>query len=135
MVTNNLHYVRLQKNVSEDVWQKIQLAMNNLSFGVDEKKLSKNDRAFIRGLRQSAIFSEPDQLRVYPNGSLAAQVLGFSGSQEIKTDNRIVSQIVGRGGIELSLNSALSGVAGWRVTETDRQRREIVPLRDEDVHS
>src|SRR6185312_15651948 len=28
MVTNNLHYVRLQKNVSEDVWQKIQLAMN-----------------------------------------------------------------------------------------------------------
>jgi cell division protein FtsI/penicillin-binding protein 2 len=27
----------------------------------------------------------------------------------------------------------LSGVAGWRVTETDKERREIVSLRDEDV--
>src|SRR6185312_11606261 len=113
MVTNNLHYVRLQKNVSEDAWQKIQLAMNSLSFGVDEKKLSKNDRVFLQGLRRSAVYAESSQMRFYPNGSLAAQVLGFSGSQEIKTDNRIVSQIAGRGGIELSLNSALSGVAGW----------------------
>ncbi|HZF02210.1 MAG TPA: penicillin-binding protein 2 [Methylomirabilota bacterium] len=133
-VTNNLHYVRLQKNISEDAWQKIQLAMSSLSFGVDEKKLSKNDRAFLRGFRQGAIFAEPDQLRVYPNNSLAAQVIGFSGSQDWKADGHIVSQIVGRDGIELSLNSALNGVAGWRVTEMDRQQHEIVPLRDEDVH-
>jgi cell division protein FtsI/penicillin-binding protein 2 len=31
------------------------------------------------------------------------------------------------------LNSALSGVAGWRVTKTDRQHRELAALRDEDV--
>jgi cell division protein FtsI/penicillin-binding protein 2 len=133
MVTNNLHYVRLQKNVTEETWQKIQLAMSQLSFGVDEKKLPESGRAFFRNLRQYAIFADPDQMRVYPNGSLAAPVLGFSGVEEFKLDDRPVSQISGRDGIELALNSALGGVAGWRVTETDRQQHELVALRDEDV--
>jgi len=132
-VTNNLHYVRLQKNVTEETWQKIQLAMSRLSPGVDEKKLPKTDREFLRNLRQSAIFAEPDQMRVYPNGSLAAQVLGFPGVDEFKLDGHPISQISGRDGIELALNSALGGVAGWRVTQTDRQQRELVALRDEDV--
>jgi len=132
-VTNNLHYVRLQKNVTDETWQKIQLAMSQISFGVDEKKLSKTGREFLRNLRQNAIFADPDQMRVYPNGSLAAQVLGFSGVEEFKLDGRPVSQISGRDGIELALNSTLGGVAGWRVTETDRQQQELVALRDEDV--
>jgi cell division protein FtsI/penicillin-binding protein 2 len=132
-VTNNLHYVRLQKNVTEETWQKIQLAMSQLSPGVDEKKLAKTDREFLRNLRQSAIFAEPDQMRVYPNGSLAAQVLGFPGVDEFKLDGHPISQISGRDGIELALNSPLCGVAGWRVTETDRQQHELVALRDEDV--
>jgi cell division protein FtsI/penicillin-binding protein 2 len=131
--TNNLHYVRLKKNVTEETWQKIQLAMSRLSFGLDEKKLSKSGRAFFHDLRQGAIFAESDQMRVYPNGSLAAQVLGFPGVEEFKLDGHPVSQISGRDGIELALNSALGGVAGWRVTQTDRQQRELVALRDEDV--
>ena len=81
-VTNGLHYVRLQKNVPDETWQKIQTAMSQLTFGVDEKKLSKTDRAFFRNLRQYAISAEPDQLRVYPNGPLAAHVLGFVGTVE-----------------------------------------------------
>jgi cell division protein FtsI/penicillin-binding protein 2 len=132
-VTNNLHYVRLQKNVSEDTWQQIQAAMNQLSFGVDEKKLPKAERAFFRNLRQDAIFAEPGQKRVYPNGTLAAQVLGFPSVEDVTVDGHVVSQISGRDGIELTLNAALSGVAGWRVTETDRQQHELVALRDEDV--
>jgi cell division protein FtsI/penicillin-binding protein 2 len=132
-VTNNLHYVRLKKNVTEETWQKIQLAMSRISMGVDEKKLAKVDRECLRNLRQSAIFADPDQMRVYPNGSLAAQVIGFPGVEEFKLDGHPVSQISGRDGIELALNSALGGVAGWRVTSTDRQQRELVALRDEDV--
>jgi cell division protein FtsI/penicillin-binding protein 2 len=133
MVTNNLHYVRLQKNVSDDTWQKIQLAMTNLSFGVDEKKLSRTGREFYRNLRQYSVFAEPGQMRVYPNGALAAQVLGFSGTEDVTVDGHVISRISGHDGIELALNSTLSGVAGWRVTETDRQQRELVALRDEDV--
>jgi cell division protein FtsI/penicillin-binding protein 2 len=132
-VTNNLYYVRLQKNVTEETWQTIQVAMSRILPDLDEKKLSKTDRGLLHNLRQYAVYAEPDQMRVYPNGSLAAQVLGFSGVEEFKLDGRPVSQISGRDGIELSLNSTLSGVAGWRVTETDRQQRELVALRDEDV--
>jgi cell division protein FtsI/penicillin-binding protein 2 len=69
---------------------------------------------------------------VYPNGSLAAHALGFVGTEN--GSNR-VSQTVGRDGVELVLNSALSGVAGWRLTQTDRQKRELVALRDEDVQA
>ena len=131
-VTNR--YVVLQHKVADETWQKIQLTMSRMSFGVDESKLPKNRRAFFRDLRQSAIFTDPvdGQLRLYPNGSLAAHALGFMGTEN--GSNR-VSQTVGRDGMELVLNSALSGVAGWRVTQTDRQKRELVALRDEDVQA
>ncbi len=134
IVTNNLHYVRLAKNISDDTWRQIVTAMTNLNFGVDEKKLSRPQKEFVRNLRQHAIFSEPDQMRVYPNGSLAAQVVGFPALEEAKISGRLVSQIVGRDGVELAMNKPLSGVAGWKVTETDRAQHELVALRDEDVH-
>ncbi len=132
MVTN--HYVVLQHKVADETWQKIQMTMTNLSFGLDEKQLSKADRAFFRDLRANAIFTDPvdDQLRIYPGGSLAAHVVGFTGTEN---GSNHVSQTVGRDGVELILNSALSGVAGWRVTQTDRQKRELVSLRDEDVQA
>ena len=133
IVTNNLHYVRLKKNVTEETWQKIQLTMSRISFGVDETKLAKTNRQFFNNLRQSAIFADPEQMRVYPNGTLAAQVIGFPGAEEFKLDGHPISQISGRDGIELALNSRLSGVAGWRVTATDSKQRELVALRDEDV--
>jgi len=131
-VTNR--YVVLQHKVPDETWQKIQLTMSRMSFGVDESKLPRSQRAFFRDLRQHAIFADlvDDQLRLYPNGPLAAHVLGFVGTEN--GSNR-VSQMVGRDGVELVLNPALSGVAGWRVTQTDRQKRELVALRDEDVQA
>ena len=134
IVTNNLHYVRLAKNISDDNWRQIVTAMTNLNFGVDEKKLPRSQKEFVRNLRQHAIFTEPDQMRVYPNGSLASQVIGFPAAEEEKISGRLVSQIVGRDGVELAMNKQLGGVAGWKVTETDRAQHELVALRDEDVH-
>ncbi|HUC85672.1 MAG TPA: penicillin-binding protein 2 [Candidatus Acidoferrales bacterium] len=135
IITNNLHYVRLKKDVTDETWQRIQQAMGQLDFGVDETRMSRADRAFFNNLRQSAIFAEPDQMRIYPNGALASQVLGFSGIEESRVEGHLVSEIVGRDGIELAFNSELSGVAGWRVAETDRQSHELVSLRNEDVHA
>lgn len=132
-VTNGLRYVRLAKNITEDTWEQIAAKMKDLTFGLDEKKLSYNDRGFLRNLRLHSIFAEPDQQRIYPNGALASQVIGFSGTEEYKIDGHLISQIVGRDGVELSMQKPLSGVAGWRVTETDRSHHEIVPYRDEDV--
>jgi cell division protein FtsI/penicillin-binding protein 2 len=129
------HYVVLKRKVPVETWQKIQLAMTNLSFGLDEKKLKPSERAFYRDLRRSAIFVEKldDQLRVYPNQKLAAHVLGYVGMDEREFNGRRLLETSGKYGIEKSFNSRLAGVRGWRLTETDRPGREVVPLREQDV--
>ena len=84
-------------------------------------------------LRQSAVFTETEQRRNYPSGSLAAQVVGFCGAEETTIEGQNISQMVGRDGIEQTMNTNLTGVPGWRVTEIDRAQRELVALRNEDV--
>ena len=133
-VTNGLHYVRLQKNVTDETWQKIQTTMSQLTFGVDEKRLPKATRAFLRGLRTSAIFADPgdDQLRVYPNYTLAAHVLGFVDTAD---NTNHTAELKGEGGIEKTFNDKLSGASGWRVTGSDSRGKELVAMRDEDVQA
>ena len=133
MVTNR--YVVLRRKVRDETWQEIQLAMSRLACGPDEAGWTKGQRAFYRNLRTQAIFPGPvdDQLRVYPNGSLAAHVLGFVNTDELSVDGQPVLETSGQDGVESSLNSSLSGVPGWRVTEMDRRRQELASLRDQDV--
>jgi cell division protein FtsI/penicillin-binding protein 2 len=131
VVTNR--YVKLKDKVQVETWQKIQTAMTNLSFGLDEKKLPRADREFYRDLRRGAVFAEEDQLRVYPNQALAAHVLGYVGVDEREVDGHLRHETAGKYGIEQSFNSKLAGVRGWRLTETDRPGREVVPLREQDV--
>jgi cell division protein FtsI/penicillin-binding protein 2 len=134
-VTNQSHYVRLAKNVPDATWIQLHSALTNLSFGVDEKSLSGTNRDFFRNLRLHSVFAEADQLRVYPNGSLAGQVVGFSGVEETNVSDHLISKIVGRDGIEATEQKELAGVSGWRVTETDKFQRELVAWRDEDVYA
>jgi len=135
LVTNESHYVRLAKNVPDATWQQIVSAMTNFTINSDGVKPSRKDQEFLRNLRSHAIFAEPDQLRVYPNGSLAGQIVGFPSIEETNIDGHYVEKIIGRDGIELSMQKQLSGVAGWRVTETDKAQHEVVALRDEDVYA
>src|SRR5258708_12640914 len=46
-----------------------------------------------------------------------------------------VTETSGKDGVELTFNSKLGGVRGWRLTENDRQGHEIVPLREQDVEA
>jgi cell division protein FtsI/penicillin-binding protein 2 len=133
MVTN--HYVVLKRKVSGETWEKIQAAMNGLTFGVDEKKLPQSQRSFYSDLRQKSIFVDPldDQLRDYPNRTLAAHVLGFVGMADVEVNGVHLQDNIGMEGIEKTFNSKLAGVRGWRRTETDRRGRELVSLRSEDV--
>ena len=122
----------LKRKVPVETWEKIGQTMAHLSLGT-ETNLSKTERGFNRLLREKAIFARDEQMRVYPNQALAAQVLGYATSEEREVDGNPVEEIVGREGIELTLNSKLSGVRGWRVTEIDNLHREQVTLREQDV--
>jgi cell division protein FtsI/penicillin-binding protein 2 len=129
-------YVVLKRKVPSETWDRIRQTMDKLTFAVNEKDLSKKQREFYKELRQKAIATEPldDQLRVYPNGILAAHVLGFTGMTERTNSNGLRTQeVVGKDGIECTLDAKLKGVGGWRVTERDGQHREVVALREEDV--
>jgi len=127
------HYVRLKTKVPLERWGQIQAAMTNLTFGLDEKKLSEKDRTFYKNLRKKAIFAADDQLRVYPNASLAAHVLGYVNSAETNVDETTVTDLVGVDGVEKVFDSKLQGVRGWLITETDKQRREQIAWRDQQV--
>jgi cell division protein FtsI/penicillin-binding protein 2 len=134
-VTNEFRYVVLAKNVPEPVWQQVHAAMTNFARGTLPKKLTKAEAHFWDDLRQEAVFPESDQLRVYVNGSLAGQVVGFPSVEETNVAGRVVSRIVGQDGIEKTFQRQLSGVAGWRVTETDKKQRELLWMQDEDVRA
>lgn len=120
MVTNQ--YIVLKRKVPLETWEKVSLAMSNLTFGIDEKALRQSQKLFYRNLRRNAIFQEEDQMRVYPNGRLASHVIGFVGGDD---DD-------GQNGIELSFNQKLTGVRGWRRTESAKGR-ELVAYRDQNV--
>jgi cell division protein FtsI/penicillin-binding protein 2 len=134
-VTTTNHYVVLKRKVQAETWQKIQAAMTNLFFGLEEKKLPRREREFYHNIRYGAIYVEKldDQLRVYPNLALAAHVLGYVGTEEREVNGRPVQETSGRDGVERWFNANLTGVRGWRVTEHDRPGQELVPMREQDV--
>jgi cell division protein FtsI/penicillin-binding protein 2 len=120
-------HVVLKHKVSLQDWERIRVAMTNANFAAGGRPVSRRERFFLHNLRHKAVFTEDDQLRVYPNQTLAAHVLGFAGPSE---DG---SGLEGKDGIELILNSKLAGVRGWLQTERDKGGAELVALRQQDV--
>lgn len=132
-ITNQ--YVRLKNKVTVETWQKVHVAMTNLAFHLAEQATNKAEKKFYREVLARAVAVEPvnDQLRIYPNRSLASHVLGFVGTEERTVNGKPVPECVGREGIEFWLNKYLAGARGWRSTETDHKSREVVTARDQDV--
>ena len=126
IVTNVPHFVRLTASISDDNWKRLALIMTNLTFGVDETRLPASQQNFFRNLRAHALFTGTDKQRFYLNESPDAP--------DTKPDTYVASQVTGRDGIEFAMQKELNGVAGWKVTEADRQARELVAYRDQDVH-
>ena len=133
--TNLVQYTRIKQRVPLETWNKIEAAMTNLNFGVNEKMLNKTDQAAYRALRQKAIFAENYPVRVYPNQSLAAHILGYAQTEDTEINSNVVSEIVGTDGIEKTMEGKLAGAAGWRLTEADRRGRELVALRNQDLEA
>ena len=122
--TNDCQYVVLKRKVPVETWEKIRQTMSSNSFGMDQSKLTSSNRTFCRILRAAGIFAEEEQIRVYPGQRLASHVLGYVANDDVGT---------GMSGIECSFNAKLTGVPGWRKTEEDWHKRELVAYRDQDV--
>ncbi len=88
-----------------------------LKLRVDDETVKAIKALGFRGLTYEDAF-----IRVYPNNSLLAHVLGWTNSEQL-----------GIAGIELTMNKYLSGTPGRRVIETDRRGRENVTVRREEI--
>jgi cell division protein FtsI/penicillin-binding protein 2 len=127
------HVVLARKVLLED-WKGITNALAYIEFGVDVKSLPRKERLNYYNVRRSVFCERVDsQLRVYPSGNLAAHVTGFVGVRDPEGSSVPVVGLEGKHGIERMLDSQLEGVRGWRETETDRSRDEVVPFRVRDV--
>jgi cell division protein FtsI/penicillin-binding protein 2 len=132
-VTNR--YVVLRRKVPLERWAAVEKVMAGLHWGEEESVLSRSDQALLRDLRRS-VFADrsEDQLRVYPNASLASHVLGFVGRGDQEVNGIPMTLIAGKEGMELTLDRQLSGVAGWSSTERVKGR-EVVSARRENVEA
>ena len=75
------------------------------------RKLDEQRAEDVRALRLEGVYSIKEPKRYYPNGLLAAHVLGFVGLDD-----------VGLAGVERFYNEQISGAAGKVFVETDAQR-------------
>ncbi|HEY0789686.1 MAG TPA: penicillin-binding protein 2 [Chthoniobacterales bacterium] len=75
-------------------------------------------RQNLRAAKLKGIRFEPDFRRIYPNGAMLAQVLGFV---DHKHDGVM--------GVEKTMQEFLQGENGFRYIEIDRTGRELVPYR------
>jgi cell division protein FtsI/penicillin-binding protein 2 len=114
----DVKYVVLKRKVALEDWDRIQAAIRGL------------------GLEWETIFTEPvdGERRLYPNGSLAAHVLGFTGISDEPVSRALAETLVGKSGVEASLNAVLSGTQGWRQMLWDAERKnELVAMRLLDI--
>ncbi|BBC37217.1 Penicillin-binding protein, transpeptidase domain protein [Streptomyces graminofaciens] len=91
--TKNTRYTLLARRQTPQVWNQISDLKTALA------KKAKDDRGTVNVL--AGVFQEPSSKRVYPNGDLAAGILGWVNAEG-----------KGGGGVEQQLNSVLSGKDG-----------------------
>ncbi len=137
-VTNK--FVFLKNKVPNETWQKVrtQLAVLKLEPSPAQwaQLTAKTNRtalmqatnrvaAALLAARTKAVYPYEldDQQREYANKTLAAHVIGFLDQR----DNQPIR------GIEFTMNRQLTGVRGWRTSQTDAHKREVVPQRAQDV--
>ena len=129
-------YVILKQKVAVEDWEKIRSALTN-QFAVltHGKKLKKAQVEELGLAWKRAIYTEDDQIRHYPNGALAAHVLGFTGERWVVKHGRTNSLPAGVEGIEKTFDEKLHGARGWVKTEATSRKQEIFMFREQDVEA
>ena len=85
----------------------------------------------------------PEGKRYYPNGPVAAHVLGYVGEvseEELRTGDYYPGDMVGRSGVEKEYEEFLKGIPGWEKWEVDAtgKKRKLVdtsrPVPGDDIY-
>lgn len=122
--------VVLRRRVAMDVWESIREAMRRLPR--EAVADAKEHHLLVNSVHVDRVDREA---RLYPNGTLAAHVLGFTGYREEAIPGVSPDELVGKSGIEAAFNPVLAGIPGWRRILQDSKERELVALRPVDLAS
>ena len=95
-------------------------------FEIIKHKLSDDESQKIRDAKIAGVYLTGENFRYYPAGELAAQVIGFVGSNG--------GEQKGMYGLEASWQNKLKGVSGYRNQEGDSRGRWI-PVSDRSVQA
>jgi cell division protein FtsI (penicillin-binding protein 3)/stage V sporulation protein D (sporulation-specific penicillin-binding protein) len=87
---------------------------------VPEQKAEKIKES-LRAANLRGIYFDQDFVRIYPNGQMLSQVIGFVDHEH-----------KGTMGIERTMQDFLQGMDGFRYIETDRTGKELVPYRGQE---
>lgn len=128
-----LRYVDLHRKFTIDEWETIEQTLAQFKPHPNEQRLPKAQKKFYESLRTKSLYAVDDQLRYYPNDSLAAHVIGYAQVREEDFNSTSVSEIFGINGVERWFNEQMAGARGWRITEVDRRRRELIAYREQNV--
>ncbi len=130
------HWVSLKKKVSVDDWEKIYAALGEeFTNRVAGLALSKTEYRALKIVWMKSIYTEEDQIRTYPNGQLAAHVLGFTGAATILVNGETNSITTGVEGIERTFDDKVRGARGWVKTQTTSGGKELFTFREQDVEA
>ncbi|HEX8722384.1 MAG TPA: penicillin-binding protein [Pyrinomonadaceae bacterium] len=80
------------------------------------RRVEEGRAAELKALKLKGVYSTEEQRRRYPNGALAAHVLGFIGGEERGREK-------GLAGVEQVYDAALTGEPGTLLLDTDARRR------------
>ena len=128
------HWVSLKKKVSVEDWEKLQDALaREFTNRIAGRKLNKREVSELRLAWTKSIYPEEDQVRTYPNGQLAAHVLGFTGPSPLLVRGETNWVTAGVEGIERTFDDKVRGSRGWVKTEANSHRQELFIFREQDV--
>ena len=99
----------LAKNIEDDFARELQEILEERSIG--------------------GLYLRKGQRRFYPSPLSLTQVIGYVKDVEEKKDGKTVRRIQGVEGIEKVFNAQMEGKSGFRYTERNRRRREILAYR------
>ena len=113
-----IDYDKIMGYLSQDIYQ--------TELGVGGRRLSQATKDLIESYKLPGIEFTDSIKRIYPNGQFASNLIGYAqqDDQDITT---------GQMGLELYLNSYLSGTNGTRTYQTDKDGYRLPGMKDEVV--